>query len=110
MADMIRVEVAYATPEQQKIVELEVEQGTTAQQAALQSGLDNIFPELDIAAAAKGIFGNALGARGLPEADLYLLKQGDRVEIYRPLIADPKVVRKQRAAEAAERRSRDKAV
>jgi hypothetical protein len=108
MSDKIKVEVAFATPEKQKILPIMVDPGTTAEQAVAQSGIDQHFPEVDMAAAPKGIFGNALGTRGMPEAGDYVMKEGDRVEIYRPLIADPKQVRKQRAAEAAERRASDK--
>ena len=109
MPEKIRVEVAYATPESQKILSLEVEQGATAEQVAALSGITKIYPEIDLATAALGIFGNALGARGLPAASEYVMKDGDRVEIYRPLIADPKEVRKKRAAEAAEKRAAAKA-
>lgn len=108
MSEKIHVEVAYATPESQKILSLDVDQGTSAQQAAELSGITAFFPEIDLGSAAMGIFGNALGARGLPAAADYILKEGDRVEIYRPLIADPKEVRKRRAAEAAERRAAEK--
>ena len=108
MSDKIKVEVAYATPEKQKILTLMVDPGTTAEETVAQSGIDQHFPGVDMIAAPKGVFGNALGARGMPEADEYIMKEGDRVEIYRPLIADPKEVRKQRAAEAAERRASSK--
>jgi len=96
------------TPESQKIVTVDVKQGTTAQQAAVKSDITKIYSEIDLDSAALGIFGNALGARGLPAATDYILKEGDRVEIYRPLIADPKEVRKQRAAEAATRKASEK--
>ncbi len=105
MTAKIRVEVAYATPRKQKIVALEVDVGTTAAKAAELSGIDREFPGLDVAGSPKGIFGNALGSRGMPRPEAYILNEGDRVEIYRPLIADPKEIRKQRAAEAAERRA-----
>jgi hypothetical protein len=108
MSDKIKVEVAYATPDKQKILPIMVDPGTTADQAVALSGIDQHFPEVDMATAPKGIFGNALGTRGMPEASDYVMKEGDRVEIYRPLIADPKQVRKQRAAEAAERRASNK--
>lgn len=108
MTNQIKVEVAYATPEKQKIVEVLVDEGTSAQLAVDQSGIEKHFPGVDMVAAPKGIFGNALGARGMPEAADYILKEGERVEVYRPLIADPKEARKQRAAEAAERRAADK--
>ncbi|MEP5763519.1 MAG: RnfH family protein [Halieaceae bacterium] len=98
-ANKIPVEVAYALPEKQEIVMLEVLPGTTAKEAALQSDIVRHFPGLDVAAAKLGIFGKAV-------KDDYALKAGDRVEIYRPLIADPKDVRKKRAAEAKERRAK----
>ena len=108
MADSIDVEVAYATPELQKILTLKVAVGTTALAAVQQSEIERFFPGLKPADMPLGIFGNALGARGMPVASEYQLKAGERVEIYRPLIADPKEVRKRRAAEAAERRRLEK--
>ncbi|HEY9150862.1 MAG TPA: RnfH family protein, partial [Gammaproteobacteria bacterium] len=71
---------------------LEVPQGTTAGQAIERSGVLERFPGIDLATQKIGIFGK------LNKPD-YVLRPGDRVEIYRPLIADPKEVRKQRAAE-----------
>jgi len=96
----IKVEVAYALPNKQKILTLEVAEGCSAREAVSQSGIKNDFPEIDVEAAPLGIFGNTLGERGLPAAEEYNVKQGDRIEIYRPLLADPKEVRRQRAAEA----------
>lgn len=98
--ELITVEVAYALPHQQKIIELLVEPGTTAYQAAERSGIDKIFPEIDIATAKMGIFGQALGTKGLKPAREHRLQPGDRVEIYRPLISDPKEVRRKRAEKA----------
>lgn len=91
-SEMITVEVAYALPQRQEIIALQVPAGSTVQHAAEQSGIAQHFPEIDFATAKMGIFGKA--AKG--DA---VLQAGDRVEIYRPLIADPKAVRKQRAAE-----------
>lgn len=91
-ADLIDVEVAYATPEAQVILKLRVPQGTTLQQAVRESGLLERFPDLDLDTSQLGIFGKL----NKPTAEL---RNGDRVEVYRPLIADPKEVRKQRAAE-----------
>lgn len=91
----IDVEVAYALPEGQKIIALQVVLGTTAYEAALQSGIDKAFPGLDIEGSDMGIFGKAVKPRD------YQLQAGDRVEIYRPLIIDPKEVRKNRAAAKA---------
>ncbi|MEJ2645344.1 MAG: RnfH family protein [Gammaproteobacteria bacterium] len=91
-ADRIQVEVAYARADEQVILALEVDEGTTLEQAVQQSGILERFPEIDFAQAKMGIFGK------LNKRD-YVLRPGDRVEIYRPLIADPKEIRKQRAAE-----------
>ena len=92
MSNEILVEVAYALPQQQLIVELMVPQGTTAEQAVQQSRILQKFPEIDLAQNKLGIFGK------LVKADT-VLREHDRVEIYRALIADPKEVRRQRAAE-----------
>lgn len=88
----ITVEVAYALPEQQLIIPLQVPAGTTAEQAIAQSGILTKFPNIDLSQQQIGIFGKLTR----PDATLRNL---DRVEIYRSLIADPKEVRKQRAAE-----------
>lgn len=100
-ANKIPVEVAYALPEKQEIIMLEVEPGATAQETVERSDIAKKFPGLQIEGAKLGIFGKAI------KSD-YTMQAGDRVEIYRPLIADPKEVRKKRAAEAKERRSASK--
>ncbi|SDK66751.1 RnfH family protein [Pseudomonas indica] len=92
----IAVEVVYALADKQKLLRLTVSYGTTVREAALRSGLDAHFPGLDLASSPLGIFGKAVAK---PEDRV--LEEGERVEIYRPLIADPKEVRKQRAAKAA---------
>lgn len=99
--ETIAVEVAYALPNKQKIISLLVEPGTTALQAVKKSGISDLFPEIDPETAKMGIFGQSLGTKGLLKANEHSLKEGDRVEIYRPLIADPKEVRRRRAAKAA---------
>jgi len=91
-AEKISVEVAYALPERQVILRLAVNQGATLEQAILSSGIVEQFPEIDLAVNKVGVFGK------LGKLD-DILRAGDRVEIYRPLIADPKQVRKQRAAQ-----------
>lgn len=98
--DRIKVEVAYALPERQRIIELWVAPGTTALAAVLQSGITLEFPALDPATANMGIFSRALDGKTLPLPQDYPLKAHDRVEIYRPLIADPKAARQARAAKA----------
>ena len=92
--DKITVEVCYARPDQQKIVELCVDFGTTLKQAIERSGIMEHFPEIDLMKNKVGVFGKL---RSLQQT----LRDGDRVEIYRPLIADPKEVRRQRAAASA---------
>ena len=90
--NQILVEVAYAKPDVQVIIPLYVNVGTTLEQAIQQSGILNNFPEIDLNKNKVGIFSK------LAKKDVEL-REKDRVEIYRPLIADPKEVRKQRAAE-----------
>jgi len=90
-AENISVEVAYARPDEQVILKLEMPAGSTLRQAVEQSGILDRFTEIDTASMKVGIFGK------LKKPD-QVLQAGDRVEIYRPLIADPKEVRKQRAA------------
>ena len=92
----IAVEVVYALPGKQKLLRLSVPAGTTVRDAAVRSGLDRQFAGLDLASAQLGVFGKLVAK---PEERV--LEDGERVEIYRPLIADPKEVRKQRAARAA---------
>jgi putative ubiquitin-RnfH superfamily antitoxin RatB of RatAB toxin-antitoxin module len=88
----IRVEVAYARPDEQVILTVEAPQGATVEDVILQSRIRERFPEIDLGIVKVGIFGK-LGK--LSSA----VRAGDRVEIYRPLLADPKAVRKKRAAE-----------
>ena len=92
MTSEILIEVAYALPTQQLILPVKVAEGTTAIQAVETSGILQKFPEIDLAQNKLGIFGK------LVKSDTPL-RERDRVEIYRPLIADPKEVRRQRAAE-----------
>lgn len=89
---MIRVEVAYALPDKQKLISLEVPRGTSMYEAAERSGITGHFEGLDLDKAPMGIFGKA---EGNPRKRV--LEEGERVEIYRPLIIDPKEVRKARA-------------
>lgn len=86
------VEVAYALPTQQVILPVKVPVGTNAEAAIQASGVLAKFPEIDLAVNKIGVFGK------LSKLDAEL-RHLDRVEIYRPLIADPKEVRRQRAAE-----------
>ncbi len=90
--EKIHVEVAYALLQKQVILGLEVEPDATLEQVIRASGILEQFPEIDLAQNKVGVFGKL----GKLTDTLY---PGDRVEIYRPLIADPKLVRKQRAAQ-----------
>lgn len=90
---VIKVEVAYALPNAQAILPVTIDEGTTALAAAEQSGVVKRFPDIDLAKNKLGIFGKAIK----PD---HILQENDRVEIYRPLLADPKEVRKRRAAKA----------
>jgi len=95
--EQMHVEVAYAEPETQVIIPLTVPQGTTIEQAIQQSGVLEMFPNIDLAVNKVGIFSK------LSKLDTSL-REKDRVEIYRQLIADPKEVRKQRAAQGKKMR------
>ncbi|MEH6566896.1 MAG: RnfH family protein [Halopseudomonas sp.] len=89
------VEVAYALPHKQKIISLSVPEGTNMREAVALSRMADHFPELNVTSCPVGIFGKAV-----PKPEERILQPGERVEMYRPLIADPKEVRKQRAAKA----------
>jgi len=105
----IAVEVAYALPERQRIIRLNVASGCTALEAVRKSGIAGEFPGLDIETADMGIFAKNLDGKLLPLPGEYVLKPRDRVEIYRPLQADPKAARQQRAARMKERKAGDAA-
>jgi putative ubiquitin-RnfH superfamily antitoxin RatB of RatAB toxin-antitoxin module len=96
----ISVEVAYAKPEKQAIIALQVKPGTTLLEAIKLSGILEQFPEIDLAESKFGIFSKI----SPPET---VLRERDRVEIYRPLIADPKESRRKRAEKKAERGESD---
>ncbi|NGX16384.1 RnfH family protein [Wenzhouxiangella sp. XN24] len=89
--ETIEVEVAYARPERQLILAVEVPRGTSAAEAVRLSGIEEKFPEIDLGSQRLGIFGK------LCKADREL-NPGDRVEIYRPLLADPRAARRELAA------------
>ena len=84
------IEVVYALPEEQVLMTLDVEQGTTVEEAVKLSGILEKFTDIDLAKNKLGIFGKAT------KVD-QVLRDKDRVEIYRPLIADPKESRRKRA-------------
>jgi putative ubiquitin-RnfH superfamily antitoxin RatB of RatAB toxin-antitoxin module len=100
----ITVEVVYASPQRQGLIEVLVPVGTTALEAVLLSGIGLEFPELDSMTASMGIFSKPLDGKTLPLPKDYQLKARDRVEIYRPLLIDPKEARLARAAKAKAKR------
>jgi len=87
----MRIEVAYAKPCGQVVLKLDLADGSTAEEAIIESGILQHFPEIDLANNKVGIFGKLCK---LDQA----LRAGDRVEIYRPLLVDPKEMRRTRAA------------
>ena len=102
--ELIRVEVAYAKPEKQLILTLQVAPGTTMLQAAERSEICSHFPEIDLNTVSMGVFGKLE-----KQPAKRVLKAGDRVEIYRPLLIDPKEARKNRA-KTAETHSKRKTI
>lgn len=90
-AEMV-VEVVYALPAVQRLRQLRLPAGSTVREAITRSGLLEEFPEIDLTKNKVGVFGKVVKLDAP-------LRERDRVEIYRPLIADPKEVRRQRAAE-----------
>ena len=91
--EKISIEVVYGVPHKQKIITLLVEIGTTVEQAIIDSGVINLFPEINLEVNKVGVWNRAVKLSGIVN-DL------DRIEVYRPLIADPKDVRKRRAEKA----------
>ena len=92
------VEVTYALPDKQSLISLEVEEGTTIKEAIEASGVLDTYDQINLTRDKVGIFSK------FATLDT-VLREKDRVEIYRPLIADPKKVRKERAAEGKAMRS-----
>lgn len=92
-----RVEVAYATPSRQEVIEIAARPGSTIEQVIRESGLLERFPEIDLARNRVGIFGEIVSLRDP-------VRDGDRVEIYRPLLADPKEARRRRAERRTSRK------
>lgn len=88
----IQVEVVYALPEEQALLSVDVCDGAKVKDVILQSNIIKKFPEINLDTVKVGLFGK------LTKMDK-TVRESDRIEIYRPLIADPKEVRKRRAAE-----------
>lgn len=94
-AAMVTGEVAYATPQRQEILRVSVPEGTSIFEAVQRSGICEQFPEIDLEKQSLGIFGKVVKA---PREQA--LREGQRVEIYRPLTIDPKQARLNRAKKA----------
>ena len=90
MDEALAVEVVYARAEQQHVLRLELAPGSTLEQALRLSGLLERFPEIDLGTSTFGVFGK-------PTSPASPLRAGDRVEIYRPLLIDPRESRRRRA-------------
>ena len=90
---LINIEVAYALPTKQAIVEVAIHENATVEEGIAASNITEQFPEIDLKAAKVGIWSRVVKLRDT-------LSDGDRIEIYRPLIADPKEIRKRRAEKA----------
>lgn len=101
--NQINIEIAYALPEHYYLKSLKVAEGTMVQTAILQSGILQQFTDIDLRENKVGIFSR-------PTKLTDILKEGDRVEIYRPLLADPKEIRRKRAAEQAAQANKEKGV
>ncbi|WP_094752102.1 RnfH family protein [Psychromonas sp. CD1] len=96
ISEMIDIEVVYGLPHKQVLLTVSVPKGTSIEQCLHLSGITQHFPEIIINKAKVGIFSR------IENLD-YLVKTGDRIEIYRPLTADPKAMRKLRAAKMAKK-------
>ncbi|HEZ3723652.1 RnfH family protein [Neisseria meningitidis] len=86
---MLEIEIVYGLPDRQVLKTMQLAEGTTVRAAALKSGLDGIFEDLNLYSAPLGIFGKAV-------KDDTPLRDGDRIEVYRPLLIDPKEARRKR--------------
>ncbi|MBD8616949.1 RnfH family protein [Pseudomonas putida] len=96
---LINIEVAYAAVDDQALIALQVPVGTCVAQAIELSGIAERFPEVDFSHCPVGIFSSLLASPAE-----HVLRAGERIELYRPLLADPKEVRRLRAAKAAQTR------
>ena len=102
---LITIEVVYAAVEGQALLTLEMPQGTTLIGAVIACDMTARFPELDLSHSRFGIFGKVVS-----DPEQRVLQPGDRVEIYRPLLADPMEVRRLRAERAAKLKKEPKTI
>jgi len=94
--DLIDVEVVYALPDEQMLFAVRVPRRSTIRAAVERSGLMQRYPDIDLDRCAVGVYGKRVVMNGT-------VKPGDRIEIYRPLVADPKQSRRRRASKRAGR-------
>jgi putative ubiquitin-RnfH superfamily antitoxin RatB of RatAB toxin-antitoxin module len=87
----LAIEVVFALPTRQELVSLTVDPGTTVKMAILRSAIGDLFPDEDLTNCQAGIWGKSVDIN-------HPLKDGDRVELYRPLLMDPREARRQLAA------------
>lgn len=94
--------MVYAATDRQVLRAFKVDEGTSVRAALIVSGVAEEFPELDLTTCPVGIFGKVVA-----DPDRQVVQPADRLEIYRPLLADPKEIRRLRAAKAAQARQAD---
>lgn len=100
--ESISVEVVHARPDVQLVLSIQLAPGASVEEAIRASGILSRFPDIDIAQSKVGVFGKLVSLDSV-------LRDRDRVEIYRPLIADPKQARKTRAARSESAQADDQA-
>lgn len=100
-SNMIHVEVVYALPHDQRVVSLVVHKDLTVEAIIEQSGLLSLFPEIDLKKNKVGVYSRNVKLDAT-------VRDHDRIEIYRPLVADPKEIRRKRAEQAAQKAAQDK--
>jgi len=98
---MMNIEVAYATPERQRIIPIRIAEGATVEECITKSHISDYFTDINLAEQKVGIWSKASKLDATP-------RDGDRIEIYRPLIADPKEIRRRRAEQAKDEGRADK--
>ncbi len=93
---MIQVEVVYALPHEQRVLNQVVDQNQTVEQIIRGSGILELYPDIDLSKNKIGIYSRNVKLDSQA-------KEGDRIEIYRPLVADPKEIRRKRAEQAKQK-------
>lgn len=99
--ELVNIEVIYALEDEQKILRLSVAKKSTVAEVIKQSGILKLYPQIDLDQSQCGIYSHVVTME-------QIVKEGERIEIYRPLICDPKEVRKQRALAAKQAKQKKK--